>query len=238
MVTVTWWMLVTKWVADVFGGQITAVAIDRISSRLKSIFATRNILILGDSQTGKTSLINYLSIGKPYEVRKGEIVPPDKTSGYIIVDKKIKLDERKLKVKYDVAGENDLVTRSIWKMVLTTLKPAGLIYMLDGRLDGVTLENAIDVIFDEILVVYEERKLGGLEALHVFVNFSDIWATSPVVERQKSREIEEMFDERLDKYKNLQNLRVGVSATQLSTNKVAWIELERALFSFGADLLK
>jgi GTPase SAR1 family protein len=228
-----WLTTLAGWLTNTVGEKITTIAIDRVSERLKTIFATRNILILGDAQTGKTSLINYLTKGRPFNVRGGEAVAPDKTNAYVVVDKKVTLEDQKVKIKMDVAGEDD----SAWKMALHTLKPSGVIYMLDGRLDNEELEDAVEKIFDEVLIHYAKGSLDGLEALHVFVNFCDAWSTTPVVERKKSRQIEEMFDAHLGEYANLENLRIRVAATQLSINKSSWTEVERALFSFGGDLL-
>ncbi|RMG24762.1 MAG: hypothetical protein D6732_23270 [Methanobacteriota archaeon] len=234
--TPSWITAVVGWFAEKFGGKLVVYTLDKIRGRLQSIFASRNILILGSEQTGKTSLILFLTTGKPYEIVKGEIKPPDKTLGYVVVDKKVSLNEGQwIKLKRDVPGEADL--RSYWEMAIDEIKPTGIIYMLDGRLTGEKLENAVTEIFDEVLCHYEGSG-AGLEALHVFVNFVDQWGTTPVANREKLRWISELFDKQLERYKGLQYIRVSFAATQLSPNKDAWIEVERALFAFGADLLQ
>lgn len=230
-----WLTAIASWFAEKFGGKIIAFGLDKIRTRLQSIFASRNILILGDSQTGKSSLILYLTTGKPYRIDKGEILPPEKTLGYAVIDKKIDVNENQLSVKRDVPGEQDL--RAFWKIAIDEVKPVGIIYVINGRLEKDEMEQAIQDIFDDVLCHYEGSQGAGLEALHVFVNFVDQWGKNNVEVRNKLRKISQSFDKRLASKPSLQYLRIGVSATQFSRNKDSWVEADRALFSFGSDLL-
>jgi len=127
--------------------------------------------------------------------------------------------------------------RSLWKMAIEQVKPVGIIYMINGRLEKDELEEQIQEIFDEVLCHYEGNQGAGLEAMHIFVNFVDLWGINNVEIRNKLRKISDSFDKRLKSKPSLQYLRVDCSATQLSPNKDSWIETDRALFSFGADLL-
>lgn len=232
----SWIIAIINWFSKKFGDELIIYTLDRISNRLQSIFASRNILILGEEQTGKTSLILFLTTGKPYVVIDGEIQPPDRTSGYVVIDKKLTLDEgQRIKIKRDVPGDEDL--RTYWEMAIEEIKPTGIIYMLDGRHNKVELEKAVNNIYDEVLRYYEEGDGAGLEALHIFVNFLDQWGRDPVKNRQKLRRISDLFDKQLATRESLQYIRVRFSATQLSPYKDSWVETERALFSFGADLI-
>jgi hypothetical protein len=230
-----WLTSVTSWFAEKFGGKIVAFGLDKIRTKLQSVFATRNILILGDSQTGKSSLILYLTTGKPYQIENGQISAPEKTSGYAVVDKKVTVNDNQLVVKMDLAGDQDM--RSLWKMAIEKVRPVGIIYMLNGRLEKDELENEIEEIFDDVLCHYEGNQGAGLEAIHLFVNFVDQWGINNVEIRNKLRKISQSFDKRLNSKPSLLYLRVGVSATQFSPHKDSWIEADRALFSFGSDLL-
>ena len=233
----SWIVPVLNWFAERFGNKLVVFTLDKIRSKLQSIFATRNILILGGSQTGKTSLVLFLTTGKPYVIEGGEIRPPEKTLGYAVVDKRVALSEDlRVKLKRDLPGERDL--RTYWRMALEEIRPTGIIYMLDGRIEGRELEGAIREIYDEVLSYYEEGSGAGLESFHIFVNFVDQWGTTPVEIREKLRRISRKFDELLKDHESLHYIRVGCSATQLSPFKDSWIEAERALFSFGADLLR
>ncbi len=227
---------IITWLAEKFGSKFIVYSLDKIRSKLQSIFASRNILILGSEQTGKTSLMLLLTTGKPYNIVNGEIQPPEKTLGYAVVDKKFTLNEDQwVKLKRDVPGEEDL--RAYWEQAIEEVRPTGIIYMLDGRLEKEKLEKAIKEIFDEVLYYYEDNAGVSLEAFHIFVNFADQWGINLLTTREKLRRIEQMFDKQLAEHKNLQYIRFRCAETQLSLNKDSWIDAERALFNFGTDLI-
>jgi hypothetical protein len=77
-----------------------------------------------------------------------------------------------------------------------------------------------------------------LVALHMFVNHSDAWATSPALERERLARVTAAFEARRRKHPEQEVLRFAASATQLSPNRRAWPEITRALHRFGADLLE
>ena len=234
-----WWLIVAGWVADKFGGLIATLTIDHIQKKLRSIFANRNILILGSAQTGKTSLISYLTTGKPYKITDGTIMPPDKTLGTLVISqKKINIDGQKFRIEKDFPGDVRFRSHSIWRNAIRTLQPTGIIYMIDGRLDNTRLEKSLQEMYDVILTLYESGEQSGLVAMQICINFCDIWSIDERTERKKIREIDQWIDDKLAASKNLKNLKYKVSATQLSPNKNSWVEIEGALSSFRVNLLK
>ena len=236
---VGWWLAVIGWVAEKFGGLIATLTIDHIQKKLRSIFANRNILILGSAQTGKTSLIAYLTTGKTYKIADGTIMPPDKTLGTLVISKKkINLDGQKFRIEKDVPGDVKLQAHKIWRDAIRALQPTGIIYMIDGRSDEKKLEKALQEMYDVILTLYESGEQSGLVAVQICVNFSDIWANDERTERRKIREIDQWIDDKLTASKNLKNLKYKVAATQLSPHKNSWVEIEGALSSFRVNLSK
>lgn len=221
-----------KWVVVTFGRDLLILGRDLIQSQWKRAFASRNILILGERQTGKTSLALYLQHGKPFETIDGEKCPPNPTAMVGVLDKKFELQRKNwLKLKQDVPG--DLSLRDTWAQAIHELKPQGLIYMVDGRLDEQGLRDAVSAIAEHVLVLYEDSR-GALAALHVFINFADVWRLE---KPRHERVAEAALRELLDDSPTLSGLRTGVHSTQLSPNQDSWGDIERALHHFGADLL-
>src|SRR5437762_14012327 len=125
---------VASWLLKTFGLDILLLARDALESQWRRLFASRNILILGAQQTGKSSLAAFLQRGKPYQVVDGEIRPPDPTAATVIVDRKFAVQNGNwLRIKRDLPGDPDL--RATWAVALRETHPTGSIYMADGRVD-------------------------------------------------------------------------------------------------------
>ena len=231
----SWFPELARWFADAFGVRVVVYSIRTIHRKFQHIFATRNILILGSEQTGKTSLMNLLHTGKPYEVRNGEVHPPERTVSYVVVGMRINLGEARFKVPVDVAGDPDF--RGVWEAMLAKVKPAGIIYMMDGRLGRSALEKAVQEMFDDVVCHYLTPPAAAeLVALHVFLNYSDKWATTETKKREKERMVSGFFDRRLKGLGLLDHLRFVCSTTQLSPHKQSWPEVKTALILFGQAL--
>jgi hypothetical protein len=227
---------VTSWLLKTFGLDVLLLVKDAMENQWRRLFASRNILILGPQQTGKSSLALFLQTGKPYQVVEGEVRPPDPTAATVIVDKKFAVQHRHwVRIRRDLPGDADL--RATWMAALKEVHPVGIIYMIDGRADDATLERAVA---DAVELVSAQYPAGTRElvALHMFVNHSDAWATSPAVERERLARVTEAFEARRRKHPQQEVLRFAASATQLSPNRRAWPEITRALHRFGADLLE
>ena len=82
----------------------------------------------------------------------------------------------------DLPGDPDL--RATWMAALKEVHPAGIIYMIDGRADEASLERAVAEAVELVSAQYPAGTR-ELVALHMFVNHSDAWATSPAVERDR-----------------------------------------------------
>ena len=83
-----WILDLMKWVAGAFGSDILVVAKEKLQSVWHRQFLAKNIVILGDKQTGKSTLIMFMTQGTPYVIRDGERKTPNPTAAAAIVDKK------------------------------------------------------------------------------------------------------------------------------------------------------
>lgn len=224
-----------KWIVKTFGADILVAVKEGIQGQWRRVFASKNILILGPRQTGKSSLMLFLQKGMPYEVIKGEIQPPDPTAAAMIVDSKFNLQKGNwLKLKKDVPGDLDL--RRTWAAAIADIKPTGIIYMIDGRRPA-DFPTMVEEMFRDVLVYYRDS-LGPLLALHVFINFGDQWATNPSNAREATSTVREVFEKRRSEHPGLAHLRFACSVTHLSPHKRSWEEATRALHHFGADLIE
>jgi hypothetical protein len=226
---------VASWLLKTFGLDILLLAKDALQSQWRRLFASRNILIVGAQQTGKSSLAAFLQRGRPYQVVDGEVRPPDPTAATVIVDRKFAVQKHWLRIKVDLPGDPDL--RTTWGAALKEVHPAGIIYMVDGRLDPPGIERTADEAVGLLLAQYGAGTR-ELLAMHMFVNHCDAWATTPAAEREGLARVTAAFEERRRPHPALQTLRFTASATQLSPNRRAWPEVTRALHRFGADLLE
>jgi Signal recognition particle receptor beta subunit len=233
-----WLKDVITWFITTFGGEIVILAKDVLPNQWRRVFASRNILILGDKDTGKTSLVLYLQHGRPYEIVDGEIRLPNSTAGVgAVVDKKFSLQHGNwLKLKKDLPGDLDF--RSTWAQAIKDIRPHGIIYMVDGRLLDDEISGVIAAGLRQHILQHYEKGLRELAAVHVFVNFADEWANSASSARAKERLIMDAFDTAIQGNAALSHLRFSVSATQLSPNRKTWQETSRALYRFGADLME
>lgn len=228
------------WLLNSYGKTVINLTVNQIQSRWQYIFHKRNIVILGAAGSGKTSLIYFLRDGKPYTEVNGKPRAPTPTSGAVVMDANVRIsNETKVKwakIAKDVSGDEDF--RDLWKEVIREIDPHGIIYMIDGRLTGDQFKASIEGIFEDVLSEYT-KGAGQLTALHVFLNFSDLWATNRRIRVEKAQAVQVYFERRLEQpqYKYLQNLQLGVSIVQLSPSRRPWDEVESALEKFGADLM-
>jgi hypothetical protein len=205
-----------------------------VKSRYRKIFASRNILILGPKQSGKSSLACCLTKGKPYEVVDGEVRVAAPTALAAIIDAKFVFHKDDwLRLKRDVPGDLDL--RDTWAQAISDIRPHGILYLVDGKRSEDNLREDVRGTRGFVLNNYSTG-VGNLAALHVLVNFADQWgATSVSAVRRKLRlvrgELEALMEEPAWSV-----VRIGVAETQLSPNMKSWDQTERALHHFGVDL--
>jgi hypothetical protein len=223
-----------KWVREVVVPLIVLTT-DYLQSRWRKMFAARNILVLGGKQTGKSSLMLFMQHGQPYEISTGDIKAPAPTAMAAIIDCKFSPDKAEwLRLRRDVPGDRDL--RATWKQAIADIRPHGIIYMIDGRQEAAALVRDVSEIKSDVLSHYAEGA-GHLVALHVFLGFCDQWAVDPIGARRRRRIVEDALLEVIESSPALHYLRVHVSETQLSPARKGWVEVERALARFGADLV-
>jgi type IV secretory pathway ATPase VirB11/archaellum biosynthesis ATPase len=222
-------------VARALGQEAVVVGKDWIQDRWNQLFGSKNILVLGPRESGKTSLIYYMLNGHPFQVENGEKRTPNPTATAAIVNEKFKLQHGNWqKIQKDVPGDEAL--RDTWADALEEINPRGIIYMLDGRLDEDELLEATEDIGPSVLAHYE-NSLRNLETLHVFLNFADQWADSPETIRNRTGLVRKVLEKHVLNDSFHQNLRTHVSHTQLSPEAHSWGETRRALYKFGADLV-
>ncbi len=224
-----------KRVARTIGNEAMVVGKDWIQDRWNQLFGSKDILILGPRESGKTSLIMYLLNGQPFEVQNGEKRTPNPTATAAVVNEKFKLQHGNWqKIQKDVPGDEAL--RDAWSDALEDVNPRGIIYMLDGRLDEDELLEATEAIGPNVLSHYE-NSLKNLETLHVFLNFADQWADSPETIRNRTALVRKVLEKHVLNDSFHQNLRTQVSHSQLSPEARSWGKTRRALYKFGADLV-
>lgn len=217
--------------------RIGIVMLEKLQNQWRKYFMGKNVLIFGHKQAGKTALVTYLQTGKPYQMVDGKIVPPNPTLMTAVVDGTFQLQKGNwLKINADYPGDKQL--RDTWRQAVSDIRPKGIIYMLDGRLDQEGIRREISEIFEFVLNAFEGGGVPDPRALHIFVNFADEWAGTPKEEKELLRFVEDEFGERLDSYRRMADFKFAVSATQLSPQKTYWAETNRALHIFGADLIR
>jgi hypothetical protein len=223
------------WLYENYGQEISAVVLKQLKSVWAKMFSKKNFLILGNRQSGKTSLILLMTDGHPYKLIKGQKETPNPTAASMVIDKPFTPDKGAwLKIKQDVPG--DLALRETWKQAITDVKPEGIIYMIDGRLEGKQLQRTIKEA-DEWVFEQYKSDLRELKALHVFINFSDLWATNPSARMHKEREIRKAFDAALDGRESLKHLSsFEIHSVHLCPNAKEWKDAEKALKHFSVAL--
>ena len=230
-----------------FGKKVIGSAVKHIKHRYQNIFVNRNIAILGDKGSGKTSLIYYLQNGKPLTIKNDQFHQAEPTVGSVIIDSTVKTyseseKKKRAKIIADVSG--DKAFRHLWKELIEEIEPHGIIYMLDGRVEEKNIPNVLEPIFNDIFSYYTENinykniNSHRLRAFHIFISFSDYWASSKAAITVKKTIVEMAFLKEFEKpkYKHLQNVSFHISTMHLSPNKNEWRETDRALNQFGADL--
>jgi GTPase SAR1 family protein len=224
-----------KFLASIAGEEALVALKEEIKSKYREYFKNKNVLILGDKQSGKTSLIYLLKEGKPYEVDEdGNVKAPSPTAMTSVIDETAQLEKGAFgRIKEDVPGDKDL--RDTWIEAIDESDPHGIIYMVDGSKKEEKIESTISNLKSTLDEAYGNL-VSNLKAIHVFVNFSDVWSKNKVEDRKLKRKVEKMLDDALIKVSNLKEIEVGVHDTQLSPHKESWKKADVAISKFGADI--
>lgn len=227
-------MIDIRWLREI-AMPLVLLTKDFLQAKWRKTFAARNILILGGTQTGKSSLMLFLRSGRPYETSDGDLKPPAPTAMAAVVDCKFSPNKVEwLRLRKDVPGDRDL--RATWRQAIVDIRPHGIIYFIDGRREAVDLDRDVSEIESDVLSHYADGT-GHLAALHVFLGFSDQWALDPTTARRRCRIVEDALYRIVEASPRFSHLRVHVSETQLSPTRKSWTEVERALARFAADLV-
>lgn len=170
-------------------------------------FNKRNVLVLGDTASGKTSLIWLLKIGRPYEMVNNQRVVPKATNHVIdlrgrrvnakfnrwdnIWDemKRVKTEGGIMFLPRDVGGEY----REEWHQLIKSLDPELIIYMVNGTADDTedkldessglpvpSIRKIAQDIHDDVINLYDHRKTMKLRHFAVFISFRDQWNPSGI----------------------------------------------------------
>jgi GTPase SAR1 family protein len=233
-----------------YGKSVVAFTYDKVQESLRYIFKGRNIAILGEKSSGKTSLIYFLQHGKPFEVKQNKVNRPEPTMGSVVIGANVNLNskgkKRAVRISNDVSGDKDF--RDFWKDLIKDTNPHGIIYLLDGRLKPEDTKVAIAPIFTDILSCYSDK--GGfdgvsnieLKTLHIFISYSDQWGTSDTIKTMKEAQVKLNYLSELSKeehkYLRSMSIKFDVSIMNLSPNANNWDDTIRALTMFGLDVIK
>jgi GTPase SAR1 family protein len=230
------------WLLNAYGKDVVSIAKDKIQNWYRYAVNNRNILILGPRQSGKTSLILFLQTNRPFTLKDGKRVEPEPTGAAAIIDRAVNLNKRNqrkkeiVNIRKDVGG--DKVFSDLWKELIEDIDPEGIIYMVDGSNPEKQLKEDIDRLFSDVLIKYEDQKR-KLVALHVFINFSDIWEKGDrQIRIKKENLIRFVIETELKnrKFRKLADLNFDVYSIHLSPTKNHWRKAEAALHRFAADL--
>jgi signal recognition particle receptor subunit beta len=232
---------IASWLWELFGKDVEVILVNKMHKAFKSVLNNRDILIFGNKQVGKSSLIQYLQTQKPFVVSKNgqkEILNPT-TEVVALIGKKLQISPTSsAKVKFDVPGDRNL--RFMWMEVLEEVNPAGIIYMVDGRKSDRELEAELEELFTDILDKYQSSS--NLGAIAIFLNYCDYWASTNKrqVIHAKTTNVKNFIINRIDnpEYGLFNRLEVGVYETQLSPKLNDWKEVEGALQEFSGLLTK
>lgn len=231
-----------KWVAEVVGEKTIPLlfvnSINYAHKKIEEAFAANNVLILGDTDSGKTALIQYITEGKPYRTKRGEKVRPKSTQGEMVVNKKFNPTkqpfEKKVKIPVDLGGEP--IYSELWEEAIKDYRPAGIIYMVDGRKDKEEIEISMERMFNDVLSIYIKGNAYGLKTFHIFLNWADEWAVPQIIKIQKLSETLEYLSRKLSEMPHLNYVDYGINVTQLSPNEDDWLSAYAAILEFGKDL--
>jgi len=213
----------------------------KLLNTFKSLFNGRSVIFLGPSQNGKTALALYLTTGKPYRLKKGNVEEPDPTSRVVkhFFAKTAKVSDEILEIKFDMAGDR-VFMESDWIEVIKDLQPEGIVYIVDGRkLSNDKFDDFLDKTLSDInsyvLSAYGNN-IVNLKALHIFANFGDQWSDD-------SERVQNMYKFEFDVKtmilrEKAAKIDVAVTRTHLSPESrfSSWPEAEAALKKFASAL--
>lgn len=184
--------------------------------------------------TGKTSLLWFLQHGRPYKEADGGVETPGRTAGVAIVKGAVWLPEGpRACPSRDMPGAVGL--RATWAENLASVQPEGIVYLIDGRLEGESLRAALEEMRTCVLAHYEQST-GSLRTLHVFLNFRDHWGPSYAAARGKVAWVDAWLNETMLAHPMWKHVQSHASATQLSANGKPWDATTAALERFATDL--
>lgn len=230
---------------------------EKLQTRYKMLLGQRRGLIIGDVQSGKTSLYNYMLQGHPGDPEptvgfvnsQGKPVPIERTwyerlwetaKEFISGGHPIMRDGGFMFLQRDFSGE---LMYAVPQM-LAEYKPEIIIYMVDARaglvegftdpITGFIAPSIEQVARDACVNLFQPVHLNSyrVTSFAVFLNFMDQWNGEGSTTKQKRKEAE--FQGALADAFDMADLdwpgdKVNIYAVQLSPEKDHWPELERAL---------
>lgn len=221
----------------------------------RKIFDKSSILILGSGASGKTALRCFLLYNKPLARVGRKWQKPDPTSvpepgffGTAIIDSNTELPKTEkarlfhlnklADIGSDLPGDRNALVKQVWTTFINGIDPHGIIYMLDSRLEGASLERELEWMFENVLEHYQYRTR-RLVSFHIFANFIDLWKHTPDDEVSKTYYIKNYIRMKLEdpSYRHIAGrVHFDVSFTQLSPDKTLWTEAQKAIQKFGRSI--
>jgi hypothetical protein len=224
-----------KWLAATFGKDLLVATKDKLTHQWRRVFDKRPVLFLGQKQAGKSSLITFLLEGRPFKVGAGGVMcPPDPTLVAAIVDASASVQQKKwIHIKQDLPGDEQL--RATWSQAVDDFHPLGIAYLVDAR-EGCDVAEQIKEACKIVLDTCYKTGPRELVAFHVFLNFSDLWATSAIASRSKQRIARDTLEDELTGRPMFAGLRTDVAVITLAPHLTEWQQATRALEKFSADM--
>jgi hypothetical protein len=195
---------------------------------------SKNILILGERNAGKTALGWMLTEGTPYKMVDGVKEAPTPTAALVTVsDPRVILSRDSVvqgaRLQQDVAGEAVVD----WLTLIDELNPEGIVYMIEGNHDLEIKTEQLNGLANNVLTYYgnEPRRL---RVLYLFINHMDIWGTSGGDKMQMERQWRTGLLNLIERdFPALKNVRIGVAGTHLNPNRDSWPEAKIAMTQFA-----
>lgn len=215
---------------------------DKLTRFWSRNWPSKNVLILGERESGKTALGWMLTEDKPYRTEDGQRVPPSPSLGLAITaDPKGMLTSAVIsrdsqiqgaRVEFDTPGDPQAQSTT-WVQMIDGVDPEGIIYMITGCNNVNKMAEQLDVLANNILTYYASDPR-NLRVLFIFINFMDKWNDGVGAKAELEMRWRLALSKIVGmKFPGLGRVRIGVAGTQLNPEKNSWPEAKIAMTQFA-----
>ena len=212
----------------------------------RDMFGGHNVLVLGDAQSGKTALLWLMRTHKPYMLKDGKRISPDRTRGrddkpYALMGAgrvdggtQQRRKRAQFSVNQDLAGE----ATKLWLTAISETDPTGILYLLRAD-DALQKNENFQVALHKLRTYVLEpcaRERGRLRSLCILITFKDLLSRSEM--RQARDNVELAVNRELARAncRALRSLQLYYEEVQLAAHASEWNDAETALRHFGLSL--